>query len=360
MDCRRRGTLGALVAVLCVQTSCVTYDSGAFAVTSAAPVERLYDSNRIFALELSAPFRAVFSERGEERTYRPASLRFRDQAGVEHDVSVEIRIRGNYRARPSICAFPMLRLRVSKKGGRGTVFEGQKRLRLVTHCRASGDYEQSLLLEYLAYRMYTVLSDASVRTRLVAIRYVDTTRPNARAVTRFGFFVEDVRAVARRLGTRRHKDSPGDRAYLDSRVLNRLEVYQYMLGNTDWSPVGSEPGDACCHNVFLLKGTPIVPIPYDFDMSGFVSAGYATPNPELGIRSVRQRFYQGGCITNDELAETVAFFRSARDQILAPLRAQQGLSRWRRARALSYLDGFFEMLGDPRAVERQLLRRCLS
>ena len=211
-------------------------------MSSAAPVERLYDSNRIFALELSAPFRAVFSERGEERTYRPASLRFRDQAGVEHDVSVEIRIRGNYRARPSICAFPMLRLRVSKKGGRGTVFEGQKRLRLVTHCGASGDYEQSLLLEYLAYRMYTVLSDASVRTRLVAIRYVDTTRPDARPVTRFGFFVEDVRDVARRLGTRRHKESPGDRADHDSGVLNRLEVYQYMLGNTDWSPVGSEPG----------------------------------------------------------------------------------------------------------------------
>ena len=216
-----------------------------------------------------------------------------------------------------------------------------------------------MLLEYLAYRMYGVIADASVRARLVAVRYVDTSRPDSSGVTRFGFFIEDVRTLARRLGTKRNKDSPGERKHLDARVLNRLEVFQYMLGNADWSPVGSEPGEACCHNAYLLRGTPPIPVPYDFDMSGFVNALYAAQNLDIGVPSPSERVYLGGCTTNDELPATLEFFRSTREPILAPLRAQSGLSERRRRLALDYLQEFFEGLNHPRAVAR-LAGKCLS
>ena len=64
-----------------------------------------------------------------------------------------------------------------------------------------------------------------------------------------------------------------------------MSVFQYMVGNTDWSMVRF-------HNVEVSR-TPrgvYVPVPYDFDWTGLVSTRYARPNEGLGIRSVRQRF----------------------------------------------------------------------
>ena len=50
-----------------------------------------------------------------------------------------------------------------------------------------------------------------------------------------------------------------------------MAVFEYLIGNTDWSAVGS-------HNVRLIKckDYPLpLPIAYDFDYSGFVNAPYA-------------------------------------------------------------------------------------
>ena len=62
-----------------------------------------------------------------------------------------------------------------------------------------------------------------------------------------------------------------------------------MIGNTDWS-VGNS------HNLQVLqlpeydKG---VPIPYDFDYSGFVGTNYAIPRSTLPIESVEERYFSG-------------------------------------------------------------------
>ena len=37
----------------------------------------------------------------------------------------------------------------------------------------------------------------------------------------------------------------------------------------------------------------IIPLPYDFDMTGWVNPSYATVNTTLGIRSVQDRIYRG-------------------------------------------------------------------
>src|SRR5262249_20868567 len=62
------------------------------------------------------------------------------------------------------------------------------------------------------------------------------------------------------------------------------------IGNTDYST-------AYFHNTKVLrtKSNAFLPVAYDFDMSGLVSAPYATVDPALGIESVRQRVYRGFC-----------------------------------------------------------------
>ena len=57
----------------------------------------------------------------------------------------------------------------------------------------------------------------------------------------------------------------------------RLSVFQYMVGNTDWSMVRF-------HNAEVLQNSEgvYVPVPYDFDWTGFVSPRYARPNERRG------------------------------------------------------------------------------
>ena len=68
-------------------------------------------------------------------------------------------------------------------------------------------------------------------------------------------------------------------------------MFQYMIGNTDFSAV-------YLHNerLFYVDGM-IVPVPYDFDMSGLVDASYAVVsqvrNEVLPIDKVTKRLYRG-------------------------------------------------------------------
>ena len=65
---------------------------------------------------------------------------------------------------------PPLFVSFGDETARGTLFEGQTMLPLTTHCRDSSSYEQYVLKEYLAYRIYNLLTDKSLRVRLARVR----------------------------------------------------------------------------------------------------------------------------------------------------------------------------------------------
>jgi hypothetical protein len=73
----------------------------------------------------------------------------------------------------AICRDPPLRLDFDEATPLGTVFDGQNKLKLVTHCRDSDSYEQNLLEEYLAYRFYNLLTPISLGVQLAEITYLD-------------------------------------------------------------------------------------------------------------------------------------------------------------------------------------------
>ena len=355
-----RAAIAAGVGLALALAGCAKAPSLANAVT--APLAgSVFAAHEPFAAELRGPFARIFAERRGERRYHEGELRFRDGAGASLALPVRLRLRGNYRARRETCSFPPLRLRIRKSVARDTPFAGQKRLRLVTHCRNVPAYEQRMLLEYLAYRIYALVADAHLRVRPVAFRYVDV-EADGEPVTRFAFLIEDEASLARRVGGTRPDDPALGRDQQDARTLNRIEVFQYAIGNTDWSPVDGPGDERCCHNVIPLEqpGGALLPVPYDFDMSGLVSAPYATPNPKLGLRSVRQRLYRGACATLAELPRTLEAFRERRAEIEALFRRQVGLEASYRDRALAYLNEFYATVADPDAVDRQLRSRCLG
>ena len=128
-----------------------------------------------------------------------------------------------------------------------------------------------------------------------------------------------------------------------------------------WAP--SPVGKNCCHNAELI-GTlapgQTIPIPYDFDFSGFVDPPYATPPSELDISDVRQRLYRGYCAHNADAMAAARQMRDARPQILGVLSQIPGLDPRTQARAAAYLGGFFADIGTDANLGAKVLGRCVG
>lgn len=287
-------------------------------------------------------------------------------AGSETRYDMELSARGVSRRTGGICSFPPLRLNLRRGAMRGTVFEGQNRLKLVTRCRPGPQYEQINAREMLAYRLYNALTDQSYRVRPVRVNFIDTGR-GGRAQVQHAFLIEDVDDVARRNGMV-ELEVPVNTltpAQLDRAAATRYALFQYLIGNLDWDMVSGRAGEECCHNSRLLAASTttranIVPAPYDFDYSGLVNAPYAIPAEQFNVASVRTRVYRGYCAMNDEVPAAVAHFRARREAINAAIAESTRLSASARQNVQRYIDEFFGVIDNPAALERQIIGRCRS
>lgn len=319
----------------------------------------LFAGHEVLDVEIEGPFAFLVAERPDEEEV-PAKFRFRtaDIDAVEFDVVV--RTRGKSRRNRKVCPFPPLRLNFRKAQTSDTLFDGQDKIKLVTHCRNnSRTHEQALLSEYLAYRILNILTDSSFRARLLRITYVYTDMQLQ--VATWGILIEHVDRLGERLQARPlavEKVGVRDLRPLDT---NLASVFQYFLGNTDFSPIAAAPGEDCCHNQALL--TPAdglhYTIPYDFDRTGWVNAPYATPNPRFRIRSVRQRLYRGRCVNNEHLDTSLQVFREHRDEIDALVKEQPGLTPATRRYLLKYSNAFFRIIDNPRKFDKAVVRNCI-
>ena len=235
-------------------------------------------------------------------------------------------------------------------------------MKLVTHCRNSSQrYSQALISEYLAYRILNIVTDASFRVRLLRITYIDTDKKD-RERTEFGFIIEHKSQLAKRLNLDVNDTKATEIKYLDGSLTNLTSIYQLLIGNTDFSPIRAAPGEPCCHNYMLFgsEAGHILPIPYDFDMSGIVDAPYAEPNERFGLRSVRQRLYRGRCRNNEYIAASTGVFLDKKSEIYDLVNDNQFYKPRTRDATLRFLDSFYEIIGDPQLVQAKLVDKCLG
>lgn len=325
--------------------------SGQAAAQTAGPVTPLFASDAPVQITIKGPISALASRRS--RGNQPATLTY---AGVSYPITLSPR--GITRLKKEICQFPMLRVEFPQRPPPGSMFDGQRRLKLVTHCRNSADFQQKTLLEYSAYRLYNLLTPQSFRARLANIDYVDDSgKPVA---SRVGFFIEDIDDVARRNGM--VKPNTPDRipaTQLEPRSSGRFAVFSYMIGNLDWSMRAGPAGEGCCHNGRLLASAQapgrMTPVPYDFDFSGLVDAPYAEPPPEIGVSSVRQRAYRGYCMHQAEAVAAASEMSRKRGEILGLFATIPGMDERTRGRATNYLEGFFNDVASGR-----IFKTCVS
>jgi hypothetical protein len=319
----------------------------------------LFDDDEILTVTITAPFDEIMKTRSLEEEL-PGTFVYRDTAsGKDVSLDIKIRARGKFRRQKENCSFAPLRLNFRKSNE--TLFANSDKLKLVTHCRnRSNAYEQSVYKEYLAYRILNILTDWSFRARLMQVRYVEVT-DGEEVASAPAFLIEDDEQLAKRIGMKRYEAESTTIESLDAAHTNLSSVYQYLIGNTDFSPIKGPPGEPCCHNYVLMRnnGTQIS-VPYDFDVTGLSNPPHARPNPRFGLASVKQRLYRGRCTNNELLETTFGLFRDHKQEIYALVNNLQGLSKGERKKTIRYIDDFYKIIDSERQVNYRFRKACLG
>ena len=334
-----------------------------FAVTAAPapapaaePAKPLFASDESIAIAIRGPIGRLASAEDRSRIV-PGTV----VAGAE-SLPVQLSPRGITRLRKETCQFPPLRVEFTGSPPATSTFAGQRRLKLVTHCRPSESFQQHLLLEYAAYRLYNQLTPYSFRVRLAQIDYVeDSGKP---VTSRLGFFIEELGDVARRNGMSEAR--VGARIPVPS--LNpadaaRFAVFQYLIANLDWAMQAGPAGDTCCHNSRLIAaaGSPaLTTVPYDFDYSGFVDAPYAVPPEGISVSSVKSRRYRGFCRHNNEALKAAAEVRAKGPALVATIHGIGQLSDGGRRKAAAFLERGLADIASDQLVTAKLLKTCIG
>ena len=318
-----------------------------------AEASPLFAVEEPLAVTIAADFKAINKDRKPDSKQRyPASLRVGGAAmDVETAMDVEINARGHLRRMSRTCDYVPLRLTFPKKAGAGTVFAKQEALKLVVQCAGGHDFEQFILREYLAYRIFNVITPHSFRARLARVSYVDRVSGKP-AGTRLGMFLEDESDVAKRMEGRvvelprlRFEDLHMD-------TLMPMMIFEYMIGNTDYSIWA-------LHNVRIVQrpDKSLHPLPYDFDVTGLVNPPYAVPAKGLMLKTVLDRMYRGPCRQQELVDPYVANFVAKKDIVRALPAGIPGIDRATRDEARGYIDSFYASIKSTKDV-RGLFVQC--
>ena len=313
----------------------------------------LFKDTEPLAFTLTGDFNAVNKERTpNNKKVFPAVISVQDAKGPQ-EVPVKIGSRGHFRLMVRNCDFVPIHLEFPREGEvAGSVFNGQTSLKLGTHCRGDRDYDNFTLKEYLTYRLFNMVTPLSFRARLARANYVDA-KSKKTVSNRYAIFIEHENDVARRFGDRIVDLQRIQFSDLDAPTLNRMMLFEYMIGNTDFSIW-------TLHNVRIVqdRNRRLFPVPYDFDLAGLVHAPYAAPDPRLGIRAVTDRLYRGPCRTTEEFDEAAEAFRAKRADMFTLLESMRDLNPDARSEAKAYLESFFRTIEKPDSIKRQFVNGC--
>jgi hypothetical protein len=306
------------------------------------------------AVTLAANWKQIKREKQDDAPLHPATLSYVDSTGRTVDIPLRVRTRGIWRLRN--CDFPPLRLNFTNKTSKATLFDDLDEPKLVSYCKSGSGGEELLLRELQLYRVYRILTPVSHETRLLRVTYVDsaTGKPE---VQRYAFMVEDPARMAERLGGRMLKLTGAKHDDVDPAQAALLFLFQYMIGNTDFSLNALHNGELVAN-----RGGDVFPVAYDFDYAGAVDAPYAVPPDGLHIKTVRQRQFRGYCAIRSHYPAAIAIMQQRKDAIYALYRDAIGsLLPERTVReTLQYFDEFYNDVKTPRDFERRLFTDCVD
>lgn len=294
-------------------------------------------------LTISTDIRTLLNKR-TKREYQPAqaTMRFPDSTRISEQIRIQTR--GVYRL--NNCYMPSLMLNF--KNPTSPQLRPLQKLKLVCGCGTSGDDEQLIIKEYLAYKIYNLLTPMSFRVRMLRVTYEDS-KGKKKPYTQYGFFIEDVDDMAKRNDCVEQDEAVGGSDRTNRQHMTMVAIFQYMIGNLDWSVPG-------LHNMKLIKpkddpNTLPYAVPYDFDYCGLVNAPYAVPPEQIDVKSVTERFYRGFPRSMEELEPVIEHFKKQKEKTLELINNCQWLSNRYKKEMTSFLEDFYKTIDNKGRVK---------
>jgi hypothetical protein len=140
--------------------------------------------------------------------------------------------------------------------------------------------------------------------------------------------------------------------------MDRLALFNFMIGNYDWSIPGQ-------HNIIVLKSLGFDPyglgiaIPHDFDWTGLVNASYAVPAEIVGTDNVRERIFLGVCRSKEVYDKDLDLFSEKKEEFYRVINEFPYVNTQAKKDMTGYLDGFFDKLAGKRdMILYNLLNYC--
>ncbi len=241
----------------------------------------LFKDQSILPIKLSYSNKKL-KKNTNDSTYIKTILSYKNGDDKWSELNLEIRARGKFRR--DNCYFIPVKFKIKKSASKGTLFKGHKKLKLVVPCLTTKDKNDNIIKEYIAYKLYELISHYSFKTRLVDISLSESRGKKVKEHNIKGILIEDDKKVAKRHDGKIVKASINPFGQ-DATTCAQNAFFQYMIANGDFSIAKQ-------HNAKLLYiDKKIFPLPYDFDMSGFVNPSYGIP--PIGMSSITQRRFWG-------------------------------------------------------------------
>ncbi len=325
-------------------------DSSYAAVDTLSQDIGLFTSDEILNLSLRFDLTEYMRKKPKEE-YMKAILTY--HINEKDSINKEIKLRSRGISRNSICNFPPISLNFKKSDIKSPGMAKIDKIKLVTHCNSGN--EEYLFKEYLIYKLYNVLTDYSFKVRLVKVDYISTAK-NQKIIRSYAFLIEPLDILAERTESV-PVESPGiTKNNIIPSMLDRMTLFFYMIGNTDWSLAGQ-------HNIKVLSvidsdhpGQGAV-VPYDFDYAGLVNAHYALPAEGLGLENVRERRYLGYCRSEEQYTEALKEFKENKGEFYRIINDFTYLNEKEKKFMIAYMDEFYKELENGYLIPA-LLREC--
>lgn len=312
--------------------------------------QALFEEDTPLNFTLETDIEALQADRLASPEYHPATIRYQHE-GKEVSFEIKIRARGRFRRDPYVCEFPPLHYKFPKKEVLPYPFDGQKKLKVVAHCRE----DEFVYREYYLYKIYNQLTEKSFRVRLAKITYVDS-KGKVPTEVHPGFFIESEKAMAKRNDAKPvDEDIQLKPEEVDKEMLTLMHIFNYMIANRDF-------GVEVRQNLKIITngdGRPVT-VPYDFDWAGIVDASYTqTPGTKKSVYYERRRF-KPLCRSREEFEAGFDQFRAIKDNVFDMYKNSPYLSQEKIKETLKYLKNFYKNINKEKVVQKDFVGSCNS
>lgn len=308
--------------------------------------KKFFEDESIVEATLEMDLKDLLAKKAKQR-YLPGtmSLKFKDGTTVNEKITATVR--GNFRR--ETCYMPGLT--VNFKADTNSSMSKFKTMKISNGCSAGDAPGQLVIKEYLAYKIYNLLTDMSLKVRMMNISFKDVSGKR-KPYTQYAFMIEDVDDMAKRNDMAEVEDTKYNTEQTNRDQMTLVTLFEYLIGNTDWSV-------PAYHNVKLIgpkdnKNVRPYVVAYDFDICGFVDPPYATIDEQLQekITTVRERLNRGFPRTMEELKIAVKLFNERKDKIIGLIKNNEYLSPREKSNTIDYVEDFYKTINSDRELQK--------